>query len=152
MLWHVLDDQDAGGVCGEFRQDRGQRFGSPGRGAAGEDVDTACKMEADGMSKLFGSPVNASLLNIFFLTDRNKKDTGVTNENVQSRVIKSVSVIGAGIMGSGIAAANIKRDIPLTLSDANHDVLERGVAEVLKEVSYNKKTKTNDVDRVIQLD
>ena len=45
-------------------------------GAAGVDSDTACQMEAEGMAELFGTPINASLLNIFFLTDRNKKDTG----------------------------------------------------------------------------
>ena len=119
-------------------------------GGAGVDVDAACEMEAQGMAKLFGSPVNAALLNIFFLTDRNKKDTGITDQHVKSHQIKSVSVIGAGIMGAGIAAANVKREIAVTLSDANAEALERGVAEVLKEASYDKKTKSNDVDRAIQ--
>ena len=46
-------------------------------GAAGVDIDAACKAEAEGMAALFGSPVNRALINVFFLTDRNKKDTGV---------------------------------------------------------------------------
>ena len=55
---------------------------------------------------LFGSPVNRALINVFFLTDRNKKDTGVDRKRRQAGPIKSVGVVGAGIMGQGIAAAN----------------------------------------------
>ena len=35
------------------------------------------------MAELFGSPVNRALLNVFFLTDRNKKDTGVDRADVK---------------------------------------------------------------------
>ena len=45
-------------------------------GAAGVDLETACQMEAEEFAKLFGSPINRALLNVFFLTDRNKKDRG----------------------------------------------------------------------------
>jgi 3-hydroxyacyl-CoA dehydrogenase/enoyl-CoA hydratase/3-hydroxybutyryl-CoA epimerase/3-hydroxyacyl-CoA dehydrogenase/enoyl-CoA hydratase/3-hydroxybutyryl-CoA epimerase/enoyl-CoA isomerase len=114
------------------------------------DIEAACKNEAEAMSKLFGTPVNAALLNVFFLTDRNKKDTGVDSPSVKAGDISSVAVIGAGIMGTGIAAANVKRDIPVTITDANSAALERGIAEVLEEVSYNKKTKEADVERAIR--
>ena len=43
-------------------------------GAAGVDLETACQMEAEEFPKLFGSPINRALLNIFFLRERNKKD------------------------------------------------------------------------------
>lgn len=119
-------------------------------GATASDVEQACEMEAKGMSKLFGSPVNASLLNIFFLTDRNKKDAGVAGDFDTDKKIESVTVIGAGIMGAGIAAANVKRNLMTTINDANKAALGRGVADVLKEVSYNKKTKSADVDRAIE--
>src|SRR5205085_582792 len=42
-------------------------------GAASLDIDAACTMEAEGMAQLFGSPINRALINVFFLTDRNKK-------------------------------------------------------------------------------
>lgn len=117
--------------------------------ATGVDAEQACVLEAKGMAKLFGSPENAALLNIFFLTDRNKKDTGVAAD-VQALKVESVSVIGAGIMGAGIAAANVKRKLFVTLSDANKAALGDGVAGVLKEVSYNKKTKRGDLDRAVE--
>ncbi|MCA9260413.1 MAG: multifunctional fatty acid oxidation complex subunit alpha, partial [Planctomycetales bacterium] len=108
------------------------------------------QMEAEGMSALFGSPINAALLNVFFLTDRNKKDRGVDDPAVQPRPIQRVSVIGAGIMGAGIASANVKRQVPVALTDANRDVLKRGVAEILDEVAYDRKTRSRDVARVIE--
>ncbi len=117
--------------------------------AAGADIDTALQMEADGMAQLFGSPVNRALLNIFFLTDRNKKDRGVDRDDVQPSEVTSASVIGAGIMGTGIAAANVKRHLPVSLTDANREALSRGIKEVLQEVAFNRKTGGPDVARVL---
>jgi len=119
-------------------------------GAAGVDAETACQMEAEGMSHLFGTPINAALLNVFFLTDRNKKSRGVTAEDVPVRTFESVGVIGAGIMGSGIAAANIKREIPTVINDASQEALLRGARNVIEEVSFNRKTKQSDVNRAIK--
>lgn len=116
--------------------------------AAYVDAEEACELEAKGMAKLFGTAENAALLNIFFLTDRNKKDKGVTGD-VPAQEIQSVSVIGAGIMGAGIAAANVKRKKRVMLSDANQDALGKGVSEVIKEASFNKKTRSADVDRAV---
>ena len=119
-------------------------------GAASQDVDTACQMEADGMAELFGSPVNAALLNIFFLTDRNKKDTGVNVAGVSPEKIESVSVLGSGIMGAGIAAANVKRGIPTAITDISSEAVARGIQEVIKEVAYNKATRGPDVERAVK--
>ena len=57
---------------------------------------------------------------------------------------KKACVIGAGIMGQGIAAANVKRRIPVALNDAAEESLARGVQGVLEEVAYNKHTKQAD--------
>jgi 3-hydroxyacyl-CoA dehydrogenase/enoyl-CoA hydratase/carnithine racemase len=119
-------------------------------GAAGVDLDTACRMEAEAFSTLFGTPVNRALLNVFFLRDRNKKDPGVTAK-IEPRKITSAGVVGAGVMGQGIAAANVKRGIPVAVMDANQEVLARGVQGVLNEVAYNKQTKGPDAKRAIEL-
>src|SRR3954471_22541981 len=109
-------------------------------GAAGVDLDTACQMEADEFPKLFGSPINRALLNVFFLRDRSKKTGGIKGD-VLPREIASAGVVGAGVMGQGIAAANVKRGIPVALMDADQAALGRGVQGVLSEVSYNKQLK-----------
>jgi 3-hydroxyacyl-CoA dehydrogenase/enoyl-CoA hydratase/carnithine racemase len=119
-------------------------------GAAGADLETACQMEAEEFPKLFGSPINRALLNIFFLREKNKKDPGVSAA-VGPKKIASAGVVGSGVMGQGIAAANVKRGIPVALLDADQAALARGVQGVLNEVAYNKATQRPDVQRAIGL-
>ena len=115
-------------------------------GAAGVDVQQACEMEAEGFTQVFGSPVNRALLNVFFLRDANKKQTGGEAEPLE---IKTASVVGAGIMGQGIAAANVKRGIPTALGDVSAEAVGRGVQGVLTEVSYNKQSKGPDAQKAL---
>lgn len=116
-------------------------------GAAGVDIDAACQMEAEGFAELFGSPVNRALLNVFFLQDANKKQTDP--QGVEPRRIEKVGVLGAGTMGQGIAAANVKRKIPVTFSDMNDAAITRGVQGVITEVSYNRETQGPDAQKAL---
>jgi 3-hydroxyacyl-CoA dehydrogenase/enoyl-CoA hydratase/3-hydroxybutyryl-CoA epimerase/3-hydroxyacyl-CoA dehydrogenase/enoyl-CoA hydratase/3-hydroxybutyryl-CoA epimerase/enoyl-CoA isomerase len=115
------------------------------------DSESGCQLEAKRMAKLFGSPVNAALLNVFFLTDRNKKDTGVDQQQVATQSIGSVTVIGAGIMGSGIAAANIKRGLAVALTDAASESLAKGGRNVLEEAAFDRAVKGPSAERLLQL-
>lgn len=117
-------------------------------GAAGVDLATACQMEATGFAGLFGSPVNRALLNVFFLQDANKKQTGPPG--AEPRKIGKVGVLGAGTMGQGIAAANVKRKIPVALSDMSDEAITRGVQGVITEVSYNRQTKGPDAQKALE--
>ncbi len=119
-------------------------------GAAGSDLDAACQQEAAGFAELFGTPINRALINVFFLGDRNKKDRGVTCADIVVHEIRSVGVFGAGIMGSGISAACVKREIPMTLTDAAPAALAGGVKKVLEEVSYNRATKAADAEKMLK--
>jgi len=119
-------------------------------GAAGVDLETACQMEAEGFAQLFGSPVNRALLNVFFLQDRNKKAAGATG-GAKPPKVNSAGVIGAGVMGQGIAAASVRRGIPVALMDSNQEALVRGIQGVLNEVAYNKQLKAPDVKRAVEL-
>ena len=111
-------------------------------GSARLDIKGACKMEAEGFAGVFGSPVNRALLNVFFLQDSNKKQKGY--KGVAPTEIKSATVLGAGAMGQGIAAANVKRGVPVALGDISTEAVGRGVQGVLSEVSFNKKTRGPD--------
>ena len=53
-------------------------------------------------------------------------------------------------MGAGIAAANLRRELPVALADASPEALAKGVQQVLEEVSYNKQTKGPDVARAVK--
>ena len=114
------------------------------------DAETACRLEAEKMSYLFGSPINAALLNVFFLTDRNKKDTGVSASGVAPAPIHSVSILGAGIMGSGIAAANVRRGLHVTMTDVAPEALAKGGRQTLEEAAFDRQLKGPAVGRVLE--
>ncbi|MBX7165399.1 MAG: enoyl-CoA hydratase/isomerase family protein [Pirellulales bacterium] len=114
------------------------------------DIEGACNNEANAMADLFGTPINRSLINVFFLMDRNKKDTGVDRADVKAGEIKTVGVVGAGIMGAGIAAASMRRGMPVTLTDAIAPALQKGVQTVLNEVAFDKSKRGPDGGKAIE--
>jgi 3-hydroxyacyl-CoA dehydrogenase/enoyl-CoA hydratase/3-hydroxybutyryl-CoA epimerase/3-hydroxyacyl-CoA dehydrogenase/enoyl-CoA hydratase/3-hydroxybutyryl-CoA epimerase/enoyl-CoA isomerase len=59
-------------------------------------------------------------------------------------------VVGAGVMGQGIAAASVKRGIPVAVLDSSPEALARGVQGILGEVAYNKQLKGPDVKRAVE--
>lgn len=113
-------------------------------------IESALEKESVGFAQLFGSPINRSLINVFFMTDRNKRDTGLEKSEARPRELKSVGVIGAGIMGAGIAEATLKREFVVALTDANQDALLRGARQVMDGVSYSKQKKGADAERAIK--
>ncbi len=117
-------------------------------GGASLEPEAAGEIESEEMANLFGSPVNRSLLNVFFLTDRNKKQTGSIGKSTE---LRTAGVIGAGVMGQGIAAANIKRKIPTQLTDTSEEALKQGMQKVLEEASYNRELKGPDVEQALRL-
>ncbi len=118
--------------------------------SAGSDSSAAGAAESKAMASLFGTPVNRALINVFFLTDRNKKDTGIDRRDVKAAQIKSVAVVGAGIMGQGISAATLKRNLPVTLGDAVPAALSKGVQQILEEVAYDKEKKGTDAAKAVK--
>jgi 3-hydroxyacyl-CoA dehydrogenase/enoyl-CoA hydratase/carnithine racemase len=113
-------------------------------------VDEACAIEAKSLAHLFGGEVNRALLNIFFLTDRNKKDQAGLSQSTPAK-LQTAGVVGAGIMGSGIAAAHVKRQIPVTISDSFAEALQKGVRNTLEEVAFDRATKTTNSTKLLEL-
>src|SRR5262249_19127404 len=52
--------------------------------------------------------------------------------SIQPQEVHRVGVIGAGLMGSGIAGAHVRRGVHTTLIDSSPEALEKGVASVAK--------------------
>jgi 3-hydroxyacyl-CoA dehydrogenase/enoyl-CoA hydratase/carnithine racemase len=118
--------------------------------AASLPLSAAYEREARTFAELFGTPVNRALVNLFLLTDQNKKDPGVAAK-IETKPIQSVGLFGAGIMGSGIAAACLKKGLRVTLSDAKPDALGAGVRKSLEEASFEKALKGPDAGKMAKL-
>ncbi len=88
------------------------------------------KVEMAGIGPLVTSGVAVNLIRMFFATRRLAKDSGVDNQNLKGREVKRVGVVGGGLMGSGITTAMVRRNQPVTLVEANDELLQKGVGRV----------------------
>lgn len=79
--------------------------------------------ERDAILRLAKRPETRQLIRLFFLQEHAKKHRHV---EVEPREIKRVAVIGAGLMGSGIAYWLSTRGLPVTLQDISDEALAKG--------------------------
>ncbi len=95
----------------------------------GEDAGLAAEAEAFG--ELVMSPQAAQLMNIFIATTAMKKETGVDDPSVEPRRVGRVGMLGAGLMGAGIAYVTADRaGIPVRLKDRDAAGVQNGLRYV----------------------
>lgn len=90
----------------------------------------ALKAEAKGFAKLAKTTVADSLIGLF-LSDQLIKKKGKAYGKIAAKVEKS-AVLGAGIMGGGIAYQSASKKIPIIMKDIAEPALELGLAEANK--------------------
>ncbi|MFY9550936.1 MAG: 3-hydroxyacyl-CoA dehydrogenase NAD-binding domain-containing protein, partial [Thermoanaerobaculia bacterium] len=90
----------------------------------------AVGLEAEGrhITRVFGREVQKNLLAIFFLTEEVKKETGVDDPAVKPREVSRVGVLGAGVMGGGIAQLAADKGLPARMKDIDPKALAHGFA------------------------
>ena len=91
------------------------------------DRDSAVKVEAAAFAKLAKSPVTASLIGIFMKDQFLKKQSRSLSESATE--VKKAAVLGAGIMGGGIAYQSASSNVPILMKDINQQALDDGLAE-----------------------
>ncbi|MEM8661359.1 MAG: fatty acid oxidation complex subunit alpha FadB [Pseudomonadota bacterium] len=102
--------------------------------ARGMSLEEALDVEADAFAELATTPVAAALVGIF-LSDQllSKKARGW--EKQASKKIERAAVLGAGIMGGGIAYQSSLKGIPIKMKDIAQDGLDLGLSEANKLLS-----------------
>lgn len=109
-----------------------ERYGSRGFRAAAE-------LEARLFGELVVSETSHRLVELFFATTASKKDTGVEvdeQDRAEPKAIERVAVIGAGLMGAGIACVTVQAGLPVRMKDTDDVALGRGlkyVSDVLED-------------------
>ncbi len=117
---------------------------------AHQPLARALAAETKLFAELWGSDENRALLNVFFLTDHNKRDAGL-DAPAALRDVREAGVIGVGIMGAGIAAAALKRNVPTTIYDADLTAVERVAPTIVSEAAYSKTLRAADPAQAIKL-
>ncbi|HET7451814.1 MAG TPA: 3-hydroxyacyl-CoA dehydrogenase NAD-binding domain-containing protein, partial [Thermoanaerobaculia bacterium] len=92
----------------------------------GKRLEPALAIENAHLARLIGTPVQRRLLRIFFWTEEVKKETGAINPTVVARPVRRIGVLGAGVMGGGIAQLAADRGLPARMKDIASEPLAHG--------------------------
>lgn len=87
-------------------------------------LEEGLKLEAEALGRLVTTPECKNLIHVFFLSQRPKKGAGVT---VEAQPVQRAAVLGAGVMGGGIAQLLASRGIPVLLKDIRQDAVDAGM-------------------------
>lgn len=107
---------------------------APGRAydiikASGDSsVEESLAMEVDAISELGATEATQNLIRNFFLADKYRKGSSKT----APEKIQHAAVIGAGIMGSGIAQWLSSRGVSVILRDVDSAAIDRGLGNIEK--------------------
>jgi len=94
----------------------------------GHPVESGLDLESRHIGNVFGGAVQKNLLRIFFWTEEIKKETGVADPSVKPRPVKRVGVLGAGLMGGGIAQLAADKGLAARMKDIEPKALAHGFA------------------------
>ncbi|TRX74859.1 fatty acid oxidation complex subunit alpha FadB [Pseudomonas mangiferae] len=98
--------------------------------AASFGRDKALEVEATGFVKLAKTPVAASLIGLFLNDQELKKKA--KDYDKQAKDVKMAAVLGAGIMGGGIAYQSAVKGTPILMKDIREEAIELGLGEASK--------------------
>lgn len=109
------------------------------------DFETATRIESRYFAHLATGKVSKNMINVFW-KQLNALNAGKSRPDVKEKfTFKKVGVLGAGMMGSGIAYSCAMSGIEVVLKDVNQEVADKGKAYseglLKKRVSKGKATK-----------
>lgn len=90
--------------------------------------DVGFSAEARAFGELVVSPQSRQLVNMFFATRELARDTGVDDSHPEIRDVEAVGMLGAGLMGAGIAYLCAARaGTPVTIKERDQESLDQGM-------------------------
>jgi 3-hydroxyacyl-CoA dehydrogenase / enoyl-CoA hydratase / 3-hydroxybutyryl-CoA epimerase len=94
----------------------------------GVSIADSLGMELDAIADLGKTESTRNLIRNFFLADKYRKGSSKSS----AEKITHAAVIGAGVMGSGIAQWLSSRGVSVILRDVNSEAIDRGLANIEK--------------------
>ncbi len=92
-------------------------------------MDDALAIERDGIVHLTQTVEAAHLIDLFFLREAANKHRPASGHAIP---LHSAVVVGAGVMGAGIAQTLLSRGVHTLLTDVSTDALAKGVSQIHK--------------------
>lgn len=97
------------------------------------------RVELDAFCELVIGDISKNLIEIFFTNEALKKDEGVDGLSQSSREIHNAALLGAGVMGGGIAWLFANNDINIRIKDITQNAIALGYNQIVKIFNQLKK-------------
>ncbi len=98
------------------------------------------KTELEAFCELVVGEISKNLIEIFFTSEALKKDSGIENE-VEAADVKNAALLGAGVMGGGIAWLFANSNIDIRIKDITQAAIALGYNQIVKVFNQLKKIK-----------
>ncbi len=106
----------------------------------GMKIEEALKREARAFSVLAVTQISKRLIELFQLSESVKKTNGVGPE-VKAKPVERAAVLGAGVMGGGIAWAFANKEIPTRMKDITWEAVGLGLQQAGENFGFALKRK-----------
>lgn len=111
-----------------------------------KSVENSLLLERGAILELSQTQVCRNLIGVFYLQERAKKIAA--KASTANRKIQKLAVVGAGVMGSGIAQWASSRNIQVILRDIDKDQVAKGMANIAKIYADGAKRRVFDAIEV----
>ncbi|MEX2518403.1 MAG: 3-hydroxyacyl-CoA dehydrogenase NAD-binding domain-containing protein [Paracoccaceae bacterium] len=105
------------------------------------DFDTAIRIEARWMTNVMLEPSSAAMIRSLFLNKEALEKGAVRPKDVPEMKVKKLGVLGAGMMGAGIAYVSLRAGIDVVLMDRDQAAADKGLATITGLLDSDVKAK-----------
>ena len=113
------------------------------------DYDTAQVIEARYFQRLLLDQVARNMMTTFFV-QMNKMDAGASRpDGIEKTEVKKLGILGAGVMGGGIAFAAAKVGIDVVLKDLNQDNADKGKAYAVAACERSRRIDEAQAEQIL---
>lgn len=96
------------------------------------------KTELEAFCELAVGDISKNLIEIFFTSEALKKDSGIEN-SIAATDVKNAALLGAGVMGGGIAWLFANNNINIRIKDITQNAIALGYNQIVKVFNQLKK-------------
>ncbi len=90
------------------------------------DMDNAIRVESAYFSKLLQDPTARNMIRSLFINKQAVEKGALRPEGIEKKKVKRLGMLGAGLMGAGIAYVSAKVGIEVVLFDISKEAAEKG--------------------------
>ena len=101
-------------------------------------LERGLELEARRFGELAVSEVSRALVSVFLATQEIKKDAGYP-EGTKANDVRKLAVVGAGLMGAGIATSAAEAGADVRLKDTTFDAIGRGLRHAREEFDARRR-------------